>query len=708
MSPVNKVLSEEEAQGFDRTIDTLIGSPSLNNTNDKGNDGTKDLDKSKLLKDPAIPNGENEQMVSIIRDSSIKNKDLDDKNLGSLQDHSLTQDDDQSSHLPSIRDELLNKESETDTTAPFSTTIEDMISNMDSSAFVKKIKLLDETTERCEETNIGNSQSLLKENMEGPLEDEASGMGHDLIGEDTADKLDQGHTGVSTVDNPLMPKQGGSTSSTETITTDYLDADDSDIKEVVIEDEPIGRCNSSYVKPADDTTNLTSKYDRACIPEEKEDISEISQRETVETGIGSHEVINDEKIHELKNQGEDTCGTLNIGEIVSMFQSDTIATDVIEPEKHQLDKRGDDVPEEISDSLTGTEEHNVIERTHTEQEQGAKAAVVKDLADNSNEEESDGTQDVVSLVDVNGKDFTGLDSSLSYHLAIVNEEKGQTEVTEGLFRPSYPLQLIDGFHKRHLKLDSPYNNEETIISTYEVKTTAIHDALATSQFEKPQLILLEEPEAVRFENSGILSSCMQLVENSSKTNVFFPHGSKQEKEYTSTTDVGFTSEPNLEKIMVKVDLPAESNQKKIIANTDKDSREGYMLQTPAQKKDASEESSFSFSNEQHSKVVECISMTSISLMQVKDDADEEHEKSLLLSPREQEGVDFIVPNHSGRNKKPLQSLMTGESAGMRSPLKEQEPVPNNSTMVSSPRSKGKQKPRSSLFASCMCCATATN
>ncbi|EAY76004.1 hypothetical protein OsI_03929 [Oryza sativa Indica Group] len=169
--------------------------------------------------------------------------------------------------------------------------------------------------------------------------------------------------------------------------------------------------------------------------------------------------------------------------------------------------------------------------------------------------------------------------------------------------------------------------------------------------------------------------------------------------------------------MVKVDFPAESNQKKIIADTDKASQEGYLLQIPASRRDASEEtpllkmventSSFSFSNEQHSKVVECIPMTSISMMQVKDDGDEEYEKSPLLSPREQEGENFMVPNHSVRNKKPLQSLTTGESVCMQSPLKVQE-VPNNSTMVSSPRSTRKQKPRSSIFASCMCCATATN
>ncbi|EAZ13710.1 uncharacterized protein [Oryza sativa Japonica Group] len=721
-------VSEETAQGFDRTIEHLDGPPSLNSTNDKGKDGTKDLDKSKLLKDPVITNGGNEQMVSIKGDSFNKNKDLDDKNRGSLQDHSLTQDNDQSCHLPSTQDDepLSNKEIERvtnlpETTASVSITIEDTTSNKDSSTLVEKIKLVHKTTERSEEINIGNSQSLLKENMEGPLEDEESGMRDDLIGEDKAEKLDQGQTAVSIIENLLMPMQGGSTSSTETITTDYLDADDSDIKEVVIENEPTGKRNSLYVRPADDTNLKTFKNDRARIPDEKEDISEISQRATVETGIGSCEVIDEgKKTHGLKDQNKDTCGALDIGEVVSKFQSsltDTSATDAIELEKHELNKRGDDVAGEISDSLTRTEEHNAIERTHTDQERDAKDAAVKDPADNSDEEKkSDCTHDIVSLVEVNGKKFTGLDSFLSYQLSTVNEEKVQTEVREGLFRPSSPLQLIEDFHKRDLKVDSPHNNEETIISTYEVETTDIHDTLAVSQFDRPQQMLLEEPEVVKFENGSILS-CMQLVEKSSKTDTFFPHGSKQEKDSASTTAIGLTSESNLEKVMVKVDFPAESNQKKIIADTDKASQEGYLLQIPASRRDASEEtpllkmventSSFSFSNEQHSKVVECIPMTSISMMQVKDDGDEEYEKSPLLSPREQEGENFMVPNHSVRNKKPLQSLTTGESVCMQSSLKEQE-VPNNSTMVSSPRSTRKQKPRSSIFASCMCCATATN
>uniref|UniRef100_A0A0D9V6C0 Uncharacterized protein n=1 Tax=Leersia perrieri TaxID=77586 RepID=A0A0D9V6C0_9ORYZ len=683
-------VSEETDQGFDRTIDHLDGSPCLNNTNDKGKNGIKALDKSKLVKDPVKPNGGNEQMVSIKRDSSIKSKDLDDKNKGSLKDYSLTQADYQSSCKPSTQDDgSLNIEetetatNSTETTAPVSTTIKDTTRNKDNPTFVEKIRHVHETTERCEEINIGNSQSLLKENIKGPLEDEKLEMGNDRIGEHTVEKLYQGQTGVLTVENPLMPIQGGSTSSTETITTDYLDADDSDIKEVVIEDEATSRGNSSHVRLEDDTNLKKSKNDVARISEEKEDIYEVSQRATVEDEMGSCEVIDEDKeIHGLKNQDEDTSGALDIGEAISAFQpslTDTSATNVKELERHEVNKKGDDIAGEIPDSLTGT---------HTEQERGVKATGVKDPPDNSSEE-SDSTHDVVSLVEVNGKDYSGLNSFLPYHLPIVNEEKVQTEIREGLFRPSSPLQVIEDFHKRDKKVDNPYNNEETIISTYEVKPANIQDTQDASQFDKPQQMLLEEPELVKFENSGIGSSCMQLVENSSKTGIFFPHGSKQEKDSASTTVIDFISKPNPENVMVpspRRDVSEETPLLQMVDNM----------------------SSFSFSNEQHSKVVECIPMTSISLMQVKDDANKEYEKSPLLSPREQQGGDFVEPNHSVRNKKPIQSLMTGESVGMRSPFKEQELVPNNSTMVSSPTSKGKQKPRSSLFASCMCCATATN
>ncbi|KAL5229146.1 hypothetical protein ABZP36_017411 [Zizania latifolia] len=699
-------VSEETAQGFDKTIDHLDDSPSLNGTNGKGNDGTNELDKLKLLKDPIIPKAGDEQMVSDQKNASIKNEDLDDKNRDSLQDDSLTQNDDQSIKLPTTRgvEPLNNGESETvtdltETTVTVSSTIGHITSNKDSSASDDKIKLVHETKGRCEESIIGNSQSLSKENVEGPLENEES-YSHaleavDLTGEYMVENLEQGQTGVSTVENSLMPMQGVTRSSTETIITDYIDADDSDIKEVVMEDEPTGRGSSSYVRPADDTDLKTSKNDRAGILVEKEGICEVSQSAIVESVIESYKVIDEDKIiNGLKNQDEDPCGALDIGEVVSKFQSSLTDTNAIELEKHELNKSEGAVAGEVSDSVTGTEEHNVIERTHTEQKRAAsEAAAVKNLADNSNNEEESGcVHDVVNLVEIKGKDFTCLDSSLSCHLPILNEEKMQTEVRDGSLTSLSPLQLMEDFHKRDLKVDNLYSNEGTSTSTYEVKTTDIQDTLAASQCDKQ--MLLEELEVVKFENSGILSSCMQFVEDSSNTGIIFPHGSYQEKGSASATAIGSAFESNPEKVMVKVGFPAESDQKEFIVSTDKvASQEEYLQKTPAPGRDASDEipllqtlgnmSSFSYSDEHHSKVVECIPMTNISLIQVKDDAEEECEKSALLSRREPAGGNFIVPNHSIRNRKPLQSLMTGESVGLRSPLKEQEPVLNNSTMLAS-------------------------
>ncbi|KAG8055226.1 hypothetical protein GUJ93_ZPchr0001g29482 [Zizania palustris] len=708
----NNNVTGQQAQGFAKTtIDHLDDSPSLNGTDGKGNDGTKDLDK---LKDPIIPKAGDEQMVSDQKNASIKNKDLDDKNSDSLQDHSLTQNDDQSIKLPTTQgvEPLNNGETETvtdltETTVTVSSTIEHITSNKDSSTSDEKTKLVHEAKGRCEESTIGNSQSLSKENVEGPLEDEES-CNHaseavDLTGEYMVENLEQGQSGVSTVENSLMPMQGVPTSSTETIITDYIDADDSDIKEVVMEDEPIGRGHSSYVRPADDTNLKTSKNGRAGILEEKEGICEVSQRAIVETVIGSYKVIDEDKIiNGVKNQDEDPCGALDIGEVVSKFQS-------------SLNKSEGTVAGEILDSVTGTEEHNVIERTHTEQK---RADAAKNLADNSNNEEESGcVHDVVNLVEIKGKDFTCLDSSLSCHLPIVNEEKMQTEVRDGSLTSLSPLQLMEDFHQRDLKVNNIFSNEGASTSTYEVKTTDTQDTLAASQHDKQ--MLLEELEVVKFENSGILSSCMQFVEDSSNTSIIFPHGSYQEKDSASATPIGSTFECNPERVTVQVGFPAKSDQKEFIVNTEKVAgQEEYLQKSPAPGRDASDEtpllqtlgnmSSFSYSDEHHSKVVECIPMTNISLVQVKDDAEEEYEKSPLLSPREPAGRNFIVPNQSVRSKKPLQSLMTGESFGTWSPLKDQEPVLSNSTMVSSPRNKGKQKPRSSIFASCMCCTTATN
>jgi hypothetical protein len=116
--------------------------------------------------------------------------------------------------------------------------------------------------------------------------------------------------------------------------------------------------------------------------------------------------------------------------------------------------------------------------------------------------------------------------------------------------------------------------------------------------------------------------------------------------------------------------------------------------------------SFSNSTEQHSKESMGKSVTDISAMQCKAKAEEESEKSPLLSPRDPSGEDFRVPNHSARKIKPFQNLPTEGRAGMLSPLKEQQSIPtDNSVLVNSPRNKEKQKTRSSFFTNCMCCHT---
>lgn len=625
----------------------------------------------------------------------------------------------------------------TETIVPVGTTVEDMTSNKGGSTSDEKIKqLVHETRERSEESTIADSGSSVEENIEGSLEDEKESCSHEvavvagnLVGEDAVENLEQGQTGVSTVEDQLMLIKGETTSSTESVITDRIDADDSEIKEVVIEDEPRERDNSSSVRPADDTNQETSKNDNTGMPEEKEEICERNKTTTVETVIESGEVLEeDKKIH----QDEDipkcsASGSLDVGKVVSKFQSsltDPSETNDRGLEKHEQNKRVA-AGRQISDSVSATVEQKGIERTHAEQEAIVdKAIAVQNLADNfEGEKESDGIHDLVSLVKVNGKKTTGLDSSLSYHLPIVNEEKVQTEVNEeelvaAMIATPSSLQLAEDFDKGDIKPDSSDSNEGTITSTYEAKTINEQEIMNSSQCDHPQQIPLEEPEVVKFENSEILSTCIQSVQDSSTAGIIFTNGPNKERESASATAIGFTFESNQEKVKVTVGFTPESNQEKTSTNADKASEERCLLQTPTPGRDAGEGtpllqraenmSSFSHSTEQHSKVVEDIPTTNIALMQAKDEAQEESEKSPFLSPRGQSEGDFRAPNHSARNKEPLQSLMTEDRVGMWSPLKEQEPVPKNNTMVSSPRSKGKQKPRSSFFASCVCCTTATN
>ncbi|XP_062208613.1 uncharacterized protein LOC133910111 [Phragmites australis] len=779
-------VSEDPVQGVGKIIEPSNGSTGLNDTNTEKNtekDGTQDTNMSKSLKDSIISNGGDEQVASYRNNSSSKIEGLDEKSRGSIQDNASTQDD-QSGNLPKEDHELVKDET-TETAIypaeiifPVSTTIEDMISIKDSSVSSEKVKqIVHGTRDRSGESTVGNFRSLLEENIEGSLEDEEESrshenapMGGNLSGEDTNEILQQGHIEVSTVEGQLMQMQGETTSSTESIVSTYLDADDSEIKEVVIEDKPRQKDSPSYVQLLDATNMKTSKDYITEIPQV---ISAVTTTTIVEPMIVSDEAIEEgENIHGYEDIPEYSApDNLYNGEFAAKFQPYLRNPSVIkeqEPEKHEINERVV-VSRKISDSVTTTVEHSGIERTYMKEDVD-KTVAVQNLAYNFEQEKEPEEYDgnLVSPVEVNGKDLTCLHSSSSHHLLTVNDEKEQREVngvtgilecdketvkeileqgnkvsnTEGLGQnidaqvaakeggdlsnlpmttSSSPLLLLEDFDKGCIKLDISDSNEGTITSTYNARTRDTQETITSSQGDRSQQIQFEEHDVVKLDNGEILSTCMQLVENSSKIGKIFTDGSNHKKVGVNATSISFTIESNQEgstTTTTAIGFTAECNQAKDTTGVDRATEEQYILQTSTHVKEASEETpllqrvesicSFSHSTEQHSKVGMGMPMADISVMQFKVEDEEESEKSPLLSPREPSGGDFRVPNHSARNKKPFQSLMTEDGVGMLSPLKEQESIPNNIVLVSSPRSRGKQKTRSSFFTSCMCCATPTN
>ncbi|KAF7038027.1 hypothetical protein CFC21_048264 [Triticum aestivum] len=733
----NVIKTAEKEQGGIIERDVADKNEEDNFEGDQKSDGM-----SEVLKDPIISNGGNDQIASDQTKISAANEDLDEKNRDSLQDHTSIQDDDGNSNLPTEQGDESQEGSGTETTtdgtekvAAVDTTTEDMTSGNDTSLSDEQFKqVVHEMTETSEESTIPNPLTLLEGIIESAPQDgeeycsqEAAVVDDNLVGEDTVESLEERQTGVSAVEDLWTPSsvQGATTSSTESIITDHLD---DETKEVVLEDEPRERENSSHVRPEDDTNQETSKK------EEKQEICEMGNNNscktiTVDTVIENDEVLEeDEKIQGLENQQEEfpkcsAYGALDIVEAVSQFQSalaDPSATNSKELQKHELS-----IAEQMSDSVSAAMEHNVIETA--EKEQGG--IVNKDVADKNEEDnfegdkKSDGIHDSLGLAKVHGEDFTGLGPPLSGPLPILNEEKVHEEVIiEELAAPmtatSHALQPVEDFVKEDIKPDSSDSNEGATTSTCEAKAIDTQETMNSSQCDQPQPLLLEEPEVVKFENSETLSTCMKPVECSSATDLIFPNLFNKERQGTSDKATCFTSESNQEKVTGTVGFAVESEQKKVIANADDSSEEQCLLQKPTLGTDVGEETplllstesinSLSYSSEQHSKVVKDIPMTNITLMQAKDEAVEESEKSPLLSPREQSEGAFRAPNHSARNNKPLCSLMTEDGVGTWSPLKEQEPVQKNSTTVSSPRSKEKQKPKSSLFAICMCCTTATD
>ncbi|RCV27585.1 hypothetical protein SEVIR_5G340700v4 [Setaria viridis] len=768
---IGQQVSEETANRVDKTIEHSSDSPGLNSTNSETNnekDGTEDVNLSKSTKDPIIINAEDKQVASYQNISSDKMEGLDEKNRGSIQDNTSTQDD-QSSNSPKD-DEPLRKEAiettifSTEIIALVSTTIEDVTRNKDSSVSSEEIKQLLHGTRDASEANIESSyKSLLQENIEGSLEDQEETSSHEnapmdgnLTGEDTTENLEQGYIEVPTVE---VAMQGETTSSTESIVSTYLDADDSEIKEVVIEDKPGQRDSPPDVQPLDGINIEASTNDniQTQISHDKEEISAISKIAAVKLMIESDQALEDDKlIHGLGNQDEDStewtsCDNLYNGEVVAKCQSSLRNPTAISDQELGNEQNERIVASrQISASVTSKVEHTDIKTIYKEEEIVERTVAVWNFDDNfaAEKEPEVYDDDLISIAEVNGKDFTGLhSSSLNRHL-IMNEVKVQREVNgvngtvefnketvkenleeddkvntaEGLglhadahvvakeegdpsnllmTLPSTPLQLLEDIDKEvYITRDT----QETTTST---------------QGDQSQLILLEEYEVVKLENGEISSKCMQLAAKNSNVGIISIDGVNHEKVGTSTRASEFTFEANQKEVTASTaatGFTAECNQAKVTSSVDIATEEQHPLQTSTPGREAGEETpllqavqsiGFFSSTIQHIQVDVEIPMTDIAVMQFKAEAEEESEKSPLLSPRETSG-DFRIPNHSARNKKPFQSLLTEGEVGMWSPLKETEPNPKSNIMISSPRNEEKKKPRSSLFTSCMCCATTTS
>ncbi|OQU87639.1 hypothetical protein SORBI_3003G312600 [Sorghum bicolor] len=767
-------VSEEIINGAGKTVEPSNSSTGPNRTNSETNnenDGTEDVSWSKSSKEPIITNAEDMQVASYQNISSDKTKGLDEKNKSSIQYNTSTRDD-QSSNLHT-GDEPLRKEATE--TAIFSSeiialvsTTEDVTSYKDSSISNEKIvPLMHGTTDTNEETIQGNYKSLLQEKLVGSLEEQEETSSHDnspmggsLAGEDTTENLEQGYIEVPTVEDKLVAMQGETTSSTESIVSTYLDADDSEIKEVVIEDKSGQRESRPDVQLLDGTNVETSKNDNMQIqieiPHDKEENRAISKTATVKLMIGSDEVLEDDNnIHGLENQDEDNttntlCGNLYNDEVVA----------INDPELGNEQNERVIGSRQSSGSVTTIMEHNSIEPIHKEEGIVEKNITVWNLEDNfaadpfkknnfaAEKEPEEYYGNLVSIAEVNGKEFTGLQSSLSDHHHIVNEEiqrkdNGVTRIVEfdkesikeileedkvnsveglGLHFDAHVVAK-EGGDLSYLPKAIPSTPLPSLedIDREAYRTRDKQETITNPQGDQSQQILLEKYKVLKLENGEILRKCMQLVGDSSNVVLISTDDINHEKVDIDTRSSYFTFEANhyqkeVTESTAAAAFTAQCNQVKITASVDTATEEQHSLQTSTPGREASEVTpllqgaqniGFSNSIEHHSQVHMEIPTTDIAVMQFKAKAEEESESSPLLSPREPLG-DFGIPNHSARFKKPFQSLLTKGEAGMWSPLKELESNSKSNTMVSSPRSKEKQKARSSLFTSCMCCTTATN
>nr|CAB3474421.1 unnamed protein product [Digitaria exilis] len=760
-------VSDEAAYRIDKTIEPSNGAPRLNSTDSETNnekDGTEDVNLSKSLKGLIITNAEDKKVASYQNISSDTIEGLDEKKRGSIEDNtSTTQEDDQSSYLPKDGESLRKEAFETtvfstEIVALVGNTNKDVTSNKDSSVSCEKMKqLMHGTREDTSEENIeSNYKSLLQENTEDPVEDqeetsshENASMGGNIDGEDTTEILEKGYIEVPKVE---VEMQKDTTSSVESNVSTYLDADDSEIKEVVVEDKP-GQRDSPPDEQALYGINLeTDKNDNieAEMAHDMEEISAISKTATVNIMVEIDEALEDDKhIHELGNQYENiiectSCDNLCNNEVLAKCQSSSRNPIAINDRElgNELNERVV-ASRQISGSVTAKVEHTGIETLHKDEGILEKIVSVWNLEDKfavKNEtEEYDG--DLINIAEVNANDHTGLHSSSLDHL-VVNEVEVQRKINGVNVKVEFEEILeegdkvntaeglgihvdSDGSHvvakeggdSSNLLMTTP-STPLQVLENIEKEVSITRDTqeiMTNSQDDQPQQILLEEYEVVKLENGEILSNCMQLVGNSLNGDMISADGISHEKADPNTRASYFTFEANQKVVTVTASTAAtgfttECNQAKATASVDMATKEQRPLQTSTSGREAGEETPLlqEVKNiEKHNQVDVEIPVADIAITQFNAEVEEESEKSPLLTPRETSG-DFRIKNHSATNQKPFQTLLTEGGVGMWSPLEEPESNPKRTITTSSPRSKEKQRPRSSLFTSCMCCATATN
>lgn len=315
-----------------------------------------------------------------------------------------------------------------------------MTSYKDSSIANEKIvQLIHGTRDKSEENIQGNYKSLLQENVEGSLEDheetnshDNSPMGGNLAGEGRTESLEQGYIEVPTVEEKLVAMQGETIPSTESTVSTYLDADDSEIKEVDIEDK-LGQIHSRLdVQPLNGINIEISKNDnnQIQIPHDKEENSAISKTASIKLMIESGEALEDDSnIHGLGNQDEDntestSCGNnLYNGEVANCQPALRNPTATNDPELGYEQNERVVASRQSSGSVTAAMEHNRTETLYREEVIVEKNITVWNLEDNiAAEELKEHYGNLASIAEVNGNDFTGLKSSLLDHHLIMKEE----------------------------------------------------------------------------------------------------------------------------------------------------------------------------------------------------------------------------------------------------------------------------------------------